>query len=100
MVLDWTWQPYHLPFMYGTAFSDAGIDLSLEQGQGSNTSATLVGEEQFQFGFVDTSTAILAKSKGVPIQNVLVIQQSGAFATQCWESANVKTPQTWPGRPC
>lgn len=84
--------------MYGTSFSGAGIQLSLEQGQGSGTSATLVGEDKYQFGFVDTSTAILAKAKGVPIQNVLAIQQSGAFAIQCWKSANVKAPADLKGK--
>lgn len=58
----------------------------------------MVGSDKYQFGFVDTSTAILAKAKGVPIQNVLVVQQSGAFATQCWKSANVKSPADLKGK--
>lgn len=92
LVLDWTWQPYHVPFMRGSSFTDAGLNLELTQGQGSGTSVTLVGQDKYQFGFVDTSAAIIAQAKGVPVENVLVIQQSGAFATQCWKSANVHSP--------
>ena len=44
LVLDWTWQPYHLPFMYGDSFKQDNVDLALTQGQGSGTSATLVGQ--------------------------------------------------------
>jgi NitT/TauT family transport system substrate-binding protein len=83
--------------MHDDPFKSAGVELALTQGQGSGTSATLVGQGQFDFGFVDTSAAMIAQAKGVPIQNVLVIQQSGAFATQCWKSANVKTPADLPG---
>lgn len=95
LVLDWTWQPYHVAFMYGIAngiYKAHGINLTLTQGQGSSTTATLVGTGRYQFGFADTSTAVLTQSKGVPIKNVLVIQQSSAFATECWKSADVSSP--------
>jgi NitT/TauT family transport system substrate-binding protein len=95
LVLDWTWQPYHVAFMYGIAngiYKAHGINLTLTQGQGSSTTATLVGTGKYQFGFADTSTAVLTQSKGVPIKNVLVIQQSSAFATECWKSADVSSP--------
>jgi NitT/TauT family transport system substrate-binding protein len=100
LVLDWTWQPYHVAFMYGIShgiYKAAGINLTLTQGQGSSTTATLVGQGKYQFGFADTSTAVLAQSKGVPIKNVLVIQQSSAFATECWKSAHVSSPKQLPG---
>jgi len=95
LVLDWTWQPYHAAFMYGIAhgiYKAHGINLALTQGQGSSTTATLVGQGKYQFGFADTSTAVLAASKGVPIKDVLVIQQRSAFATECWKSAHVSSP--------
>lgn len=95
LVLDWTWQPYHVAFMYGIAhgiYKAHGINLTLTQGQGSSTTATLVGQGKYQFGFADTSTAVLSASKGVPIKDVLVIQQRSAFATECWKSAHVSSP--------
>jgi NitT/TauT family transport system substrate-binding protein len=98
LVLDWTWQPYHLPFMYGDSFKQNNVDLALTQGQGSGTSATLVGQNKYPFGFIDTATAIISQSKGVPIKNILVIQQSGAFATECWKSANVSSPADLKGK--
>jgi NitT/TauT family transport system substrate-binding protein len=95
LVLDWTWQPYHVPFMYGIThgiYKAQGINLTLTQGQGSSTTTTLVGQGKYQFGFADTSTAVLSQSKGVPIKNVLVIQQRSAFATECWKSVHVSSP--------
>lgn len=95
LVLDWTWQPYHVPFMYGIThgiYKAHGINLTLTQGQGSTTTATLVGQGKYPFGFADTSTAVIAQSKGVPIKNVMVIQQRGAFATECFKSAHVTSP--------
>src|SRR5215469_11346681 len=95
LVLDWTWQPYHVPFMYGIThgiYKAHGINLTLTQGQGSSTTTTLVGQGKYQFGFADTSTAVLSQSKGVPIKNVLVIQQRSAFATECWKSVHVTSP--------
>ena len=95
LLLDWTWQPYHVAFMYGIEqgiYKAHGINLTLTQGQGSATTATLVGQGKYPFGFADTSTAVLAQSKGVPIKNVLVIQQRSAFATECWKSAQVSSP--------
>jgi NitT/TauT family transport system substrate-binding protein len=84
--------------MYGDAFKQNNVDLTLTQGQGSGTSATLVGQNKYPFGFIDTATAIISQSKGVPIKNVLVIQQSGAFATECWKSANVGSPADLKGK--
>lgn len=81
--------------MYGIAhgiYKADGINLTLTQGDGSSTTATLVGQGKYQFGFADTSTAALAQSKGVPIKNVLVIQERSAFATECWKSAHVSSP--------
>jgi len=95
LLLDWTWQPYHVAFMYGIAhgvYKAHGINLTLTQGQGSSTTTTLVGQGKYQFGFADTSTAVLSQSKGVPIKNVLVIQQRSAFATECWKSVHVTSP--------
>lgn len=84
--------------MYGDSFKQNNVDVALTQGQGSGTSATLVGQNRYPFGFIDTSTAIISQSKGVPIKNVLVIQQSGAFATECWKSANVTSPTDLKGK--
>lgn len=95
LLLDWTWQPYHVAFMYGIAhgiYKAHGINLTLTQGQGSSTTTTLVGQGKYQFGFADTSTAALSQSKGVPVKNVLVIQQRSAFATECWKSVHVTSP--------
>ena len=67
LVLDWTWQPYHVPFMYGIThgiFKAHGINLTLTQGQGSTTTATLVGQGKYPFGFADTSTAVIAAEQG------------------------------------
>ena len=89
LALDYTWQPYHAPFMYGIKqgfFKKEGINLSLVQGQGSSTTTILVGQGNYNFGFADTNAMVLGAGKGVPVESVQVIDESSAYATECFKS--------------
>ncbi|MEU4682453.1 ABC transporter substrate-binding protein [Streptomyces xinghaiensis] len=51
-------------------FKDRGIDLTLESGQGGAAIVPGVVSGQFQFGFSNVTSLMVAHSKGVPIQSV------------------------------
>ncbi|MZE80122.1 ABC transporter substrate-binding protein [Streptomyces xinghaiensis] len=51
-------------------FEDRGIDLTLESGQGGAAIVPGVVSGQFQFGFSNVTSLMVAHSKGVPIQSV------------------------------
>src|ERR1700740_2927041 len=66
--LDWTALGYHAPFYLGVAkgyYRDAGIDLAVQEGKGSPTTATLVGNGSVDFGFADSTTVTLLISQGL-----------------------------------
>jgi NitT/TauT family transport system substrate-binding protein len=93
--LDWSWFPYHEGFLLAQErgyYKQAGIDLTIEQGQGSGTTVTLVGQGKDTFGFADTGTAALQISKGVPVQVVLVVKRQAGYGAVCQKQFNVTTP--------
>ena len=51
-------------------FEDEGIDLSLETGQGGAAIVPGVASGQFQFGFSNITSLLIASSKGLPIEVV------------------------------
>lgn len=77
MVLDWGWLPYHSSFFFAQErgyFKEAGVDVEIEQGRGSNTTAILVGQRGFDMGHLNTTNAAAAIAKGVPLKVVAVYQ--------------------------
>jgi NitT/TauT family transport system substrate-binding protein len=98
--LDWTYLVYHTPFLYGLQkgyYKDEGIDLKINEGQGSSTTITLVGRGKDTFGFGDTSTAVQLRAKGLPVKTALVIQRKSGFGTACFKDVNFKTPKDLEG---
>jgi NitT/TauT family transport system substrate-binding protein len=98
--LDWSWFPYHTPFVYAKDkgyYADEGIDLEVLQGQGSGSTVTLVGNKSDTFGFADTGTAAVQISKGVPVKVAGVIQRQASFGTACFKDVNFKQPKDLEG---
>ncbi|MBV8167002.1 MAG: ABC transporter substrate-binding protein [Alphaproteobacteria bacterium] len=81
--LDWTALGYHAPFYLGVArgyYRDAGIELEIQEGKGSPTTITLVGNESIEFGFADSTTAALLISKGLTAKVVMGIFQRSTLS--------------------
>ncbi|MFC4667767.1 ABC transporter substrate-binding protein [Seohaeicola nanhaiensis] len=75
--LDWGYLPYHAPIALGIEkgyFKDEGIDLFMEPGRGSASTAIMLGEDNYDIAHINTSNAAVAISKGVPIKTVAVYQ--------------------------
>jgi NitT/TauT family transport system substrate-binding protein len=99
--LDWSWQIYHEPFLWAQEkgyYKAAGIDLNIEQGQGSGTTIVLVGQGRDTFGFADTGTMVQSAAKGLPAENVLVVQRRSTFGVECYKDANVSKPADLVGK--
>lgn len=93
--LDWTYLVYHTPFYYALQkgyYKDEGIDLKINEGQGSSTTITLVGRGRDTFGFADTSTAVQLRAKGLPVKTALVIQRKSGFGTACFKDVTFAKP--------
>ncbi|WP_342641000.1 ABC transporter substrate-binding protein [Rhodoligotrophos ferricapiens] len=79
--LDWGYLPYHAPLVVGLEkgyFKDEGIDLHMEPGRGSATTAIMLGEGNYDIAHINTTNAAVAISKGVPIKVVNVYQTKTA----------------------
>ncbi|MCC7272738.1 MAG: ABC transporter substrate-binding protein [Alphaproteobacteria bacterium] len=77
LLLDWGWLPYHASFFLAQErgyFRDAGVEVDVEQGRGSNTTAILVGQRSFDMGHLNITNAAAAIAKGVPLRAVAVYQ--------------------------
>ncbi|SDO64592.1 NitT/TauT family transport system substrate-binding protein [Lutimaribacter pacificus] len=77
VALDWAWRPYHAPFIVALAkgyYEEAGLDVEFEEGRGSNTTAQLVGQGNYDIGHLNITNAAHAISKGIPLRIVGVYQ--------------------------
>ncbi|MEX2375424.1 MAG: ABC transporter substrate-binding protein [Dehalococcoidia bacterium] len=77
VALDWAWRPYHAPFLVAMAkgyYEEAGLDVVFEEGRGSNTTAQLVGQGNYDIGHLNITNAAHAISKGIPLKIVAVYQ--------------------------
>lgn len=75
--LDWGYLPYHAPLVIGLEkgyFAEEGIDLFMEPGRGSGSTAIMLGEGNYDIAHINTTNAAVAISKGVPIKVVGVYQ--------------------------
>jgi NitT/TauT family transport system substrate-binding protein len=83
LLLDWGWLPYHSSFFLAQEkgyFKDAGVEVEVEQGRGSNTTAILVGQRGFDMGHLNVTNAAAAIAKGVPLLKVVAVYQHRSSA--------------------
>ncbi|MDI6028502.1 ABC transporter substrate-binding protein [Corticibacterium sp. UT-5YL-CI-8] len=83
VVLDWAWRPHHAPFVMALEkgyYKEAGLDVKIEQGRGSNSAAILVGQGNFDLAHLNVTNAAQAIGKGVPIKVVGLYQHQTASA--------------------
>ena len=71
--LDWTtWggqSPFYLPIKKGW-YKDAGLDVSIEEGNGSVTTIQLVNAGQFDVGHVNLAAAMQGRAKGLSVRAI------------------------------
>jgi len=79
--LDWITSPMHLPFFLADEkgwFKDAGLDVSIEDGNGSTFTVQLVGAGRFDMGLADLSPMAIGKARGLPVISVAGFIRQGA----------------------
>ena len=88
-------------FMYAKKlgyYKDAGIDLTIEEGKGSATTAQLVATGQTDVAFADAPAAMQIRSKGAPVKIVTPILQTNGFAIISIEGTGINTPKDLLGK--
>lgn len=88
-------------FMYAKAlglYDKAGIDLTIEEGRGSGTTAQLVATGQTDVGFADAPAAMQLRAKGAPVKIIAPVLQTNGFAIISLEEANIRKPADLVGK--
>jgi NitT/TauT family transport system substrate-binding protein len=82
-------------FMYAKAlglYDKAGINLTIEEGRGSGTTAQLVATGQTDVGFADAPAAMQLRAKNAPVKIVAPILQTNGFAIITLEESGIRKP--------
>jgi len=99
--LDWAWWPGQSQFVVAKEkgfYREVGLDVDINQGQGSGNTVVVVGEGKDPLGFADMATAAQAISKGVPIKAVATIQQKAATSLIFLKGTDIKAPKDIEGK--
>jgi NitT/TauT family transport system substrate-binding protein len=88
-------------FMYAKAlglYDKAGINLTIEEGRGSGTTAQLVATGQTDVGFADAPAAMQLRAKNAPVKIIAPVLQTNGFAIISLEEANIRKPADLVGK--
>ena len=83
VLLDWAWLPYHATFLVAQEkgyYKEAGLDVTLEQGRGSATTALMLSQGGFDIAHLNITNAAQMISKGGAIKVVGIYQHKTAAA--------------------
>jgi NitT/TauT family transport system substrate-binding protein len=79
-------------------YDKAGIDLTIEEGRGSGTTAQLVATGQTDVGFADAPAAMQLRAKNAPVKIIAPILQTNGFAIITLEESNIRKPADLVGK--
>jgi NitT/TauT family transport system substrate-binding protein len=90
--------PYalHAPFHYAVAqgwYKEQGLDVKIDDGNGSVATVQLVGEGSYDFGFANLSTMAKGKAKGVNVIAVGEVLHRLDVGLLVDKKLNIKTPK-------
>jgi NitT/TauT family transport system substrate-binding protein len=83
VLLDWAWLPYHTTFLVAQEkgyYREAGLDVQLEQGRGSATTALMLSQGGFDIAHLNVTNAAQMISKGGAIKVVDIYQHKTGAA--------------------
>jgi NitT/TauT family transport system substrate-binding protein len=79
-------------------YRDAGLEVKIVRGQGSNDAIRQVGAGNAMFGFADVGTLILARANDqIPVQLVAAVYRKPPQAIFCREDSGMKRPKDLEG---
>lgn len=99
--LNWLLYGFHTPFHLGVErgfYREAGIDLTIGEGQGSARAVQLVAAGSDTFGLSDGSSIINGVVRGAPVQAVMGIMNRSPFAVIVREDSGIRTMRDLAGR--
>ena len=99
--LDWLPSGYQTPFYLAQEkgwYKAAGLDVKIDQGNGSATTVNLVGAGQYDVGLCTLSTAAPARRQGMPIISVAGFFRKGDLALLVPVDSPIHAPKDCRGK--
>lgn len=79
-------------------YEKAGINLTIEEGKGSGTTAQTVATGQADVGFADAPAAMQLRSKGAPVKIIAPVLQTNGFAIISLGESGIASPKDLVGK--
>jgi NitT/TauT family transport system substrate-binding protein len=101
LVLDWLYQGPNAGFCVARElgfYRDAGLDVQMQAGKGSGSTAQLVASKATQIGFSDGFVLANAVSKGMPLKSVGSIYRRNPSAMMVLADSGINTPKDIEGK--
>jgi NitT/TauT family transport system substrate-binding protein len=99
--LDWVTHVMHLPFHLAVErgwFKAAGLDVSIEDGNGSVTTVQLVGNGRFDLGLASLSAMAVGSAQGLPVISLAGYLQKSPVGIIYSSSINLKSLSDFEGK--
>jgi NitT/TauT family transport system substrate-binding protein len=99
--LDWTpWgvhAPFHLAAQKGW-FRAAGLDVELEDGNGSVTTVQIVGQGRFDVGHASLAPMMIARDKGLPVRAIANFARKSDVGLLVPQGSGITSPRQLAGK--
>jgi NitT/TauT family transport system substrate-binding protein len=99
--MNWYLGGAHSPFQLGLDrgyYRDEGIDLTINEGRGSVSTAQGVAAASDDFGFADSSSVMLLASKGAGIKTIMTIHGTSPFGVISLAETKIEKPKDLEGK--
>jgi len=99
--MNWKFTGPHAVYLLGKElgfYEEEGIDLQVMEGNGSVTTAQLVGNKSDDFGLADATALIPIMAKGLPIKSVAMITPTSALAVVARADRGIRTMKDLEGK--
>jgi len=100
-VLDWKAQMEHSGFFVAQQkgfYREEGLEVKILDGNGAPNAATLVGNGTYKLGVSSGAATVIARSKGVPVVSVAVLNQRSPMAIYALTESGIQRPQDLIGK--
>jgi len=99
--MNWKFTGPHAVYLLGKDlgfYEEEGLDLQVMEGNGSVTTAQLVGNKSDDFGLADATALVPIMSKGLPIKSVAMITPTSALAVVARADSGIRTMKDLEGK--
>ena len=99
--LDWSLTGYQLPFYWAAKkgyYKQAGLDVEIKQGAGSQKTINLVGAGHDDIGFADFSLMAASIAKGMAVKGIFAVIQDDAWVVFSHRNKLIEKPADLVGK--